>query len=193
MAMINISGFSNIHVSKMRTQETAVKKPEYETPIALRGAKNVEVSLNFESTTFYADNIVSYNDNYFSGGEITLTVSGLNAEEYKLLFGNTSEQGGITVNANDVAPEVALTFEKKILGTQAVRRFVIYACKMAPSSISAETLADGVTEEPIEINGVVRALASGEIYAMVDTNANDYDVELDNWHEEVKFLTAPMV
>lgn len=193
MAIINISGFSNIHVAKMKTPETQSTLPVYETPVALRGAKNVEVGLNFESTTFYADNIVSYQDNYFSGGEITLTLSGLTAEEYKMLFGNVSEQGGITVNANDIAPEIALTFEKKILGTNAVRRFVIYACKMSPSSISAETLADGVTEEPIEINGVCRALASGEIYSMVDTNATDYDEELDNWHEEIKFLTAATV
>lgn len=190
MAMINISGFSNIHVAKMTAQETSLKKPTYETPVALRGAKNVEVSLNFESTTFYADNMVSYNDNYFSGGEITLSLSGLNASEYQMLFGNISEQGGITVNSNDIAPEIALTFEKKILGTNAVRRFVIYACKMSPSSISAETLADGVTEEPIEISGVCRALATGEIYAMVDTNAVNYDSDLDDWHEEIKFLAA---
>ena len=80
MAIINISGFSNIHVAKMTKPETQSTLPVYETPVALRGAKNVEVGLNFESTTFYADNIVSYQDNYFSGGEITLTLSGLTAE-----------------------------------------------------------------------------------------------------------------
>lgn len=190
MAMINISGFSNIHVAKLTAQETSLKKPTYDVPVALRGAKNVEVSLNFESTTFYADNMVSYNDNYFSNGEITLTVSGLTADEYKMLFGHTLEKGGITVNSNDIAPEVAITFEKKILGTNAVRRFVIYACKMSPTSISAETLADGVTEEPIEIKGSCRALASGEIYAMIDSNALSYDESLNNWHEEIKFLDA---
>lgn len=68
--------------------------------------------------------------------------------------------------------------------------FVLYAVNLTPSSISAETLADSVSESPVEITGQLRALANGEIYAMVDTNGTDYDVSLDNWHSEVKFMEA---
>lgn len=190
MANINITGFKNIHFAPITTKEDGSKKPVYDTPVAIKGAKNAEVSLNFESTTFYADDVISYNDNFFTSGEITLSVSGLTASEYELLFGNTKTKGGVIVNANDLAVEGALSFEKKILGTNHVRRYVIYACKMSPASISAETLADSVSESPVEITGTCRQLASGEIYAMVDTNDESYDSSLDNWYEEVKFLDA---
>lgn len=192
MGKINLSGFSNIHVAKMKTADAPGVRPTYDVPVALRGGKNIEVSLNFEGITFYADNSVSFQDNFFSGGEVTLSLSGLTVEEYVMLFGNKKDEKGVlSVNANHVAPELAITFEKKILGTEsAVRRFVLYAVKLAPGSISAETIADSISEEPVELTGVVRQLSEGEIYAMVDTNDDDYDVSLDNWHEEIKFITA---
>ena len=189
MSNINITGFKNIHFAPIKTQDVGDVKPTYKTPVAIRGAKNVEISLNFENTTFYCDDTIGYQDNFFTGGEITLSLAGLTAEEYALLFGNTVAQGGLTVNANDLAVEGALLFEKKILGTNAVRRFVIYSAKMSPASVSAETIADSIAESPIEITGVCRMLSTGEIYAMVDTNARDYDPALDNWYEEVKFLS----
>lgn len=192
MGKINLSGFSNIHVAKMKTPDSAGVKPTYDVPVALKGGKNIEVSLNFEGVTFYADNAVSYSDNFFSGGEVTLSLSGLTVEEYVMLFGNKKDTNGLlSVNANHLAPELAITFEKKILGTEnAVRRFVLYAVKLAPGSISAETIADSINEEPVELTGVVRQLADGEIYSMVDTNDTAYDIALDNWHEEIKFITA---
>lgn len=191
MANVNITGFKNIHFSPMITKDSGSVRPTYETPVAIKGAKNCEISLNFESTTFYADDTISYNDNYFTSGDVSLTVSGLTADEYALIFGNTVAQGGITVNANDIAVEGALLFEKKILGTNHTRKFVVYGCKMSPASITAETLADSVTESPVELTGVCRMLSTGEIYAMIDTNAKDYDPSLDNWYEEVKFLANP--
>lgn len=190
MANINITGFKNIHFAPIVTPEVAGSKPVYETPVAIKGAKNAEVTLNFEQTTFYCDDTVGYQDNYFTGGEVKVTVSGLTASEYQLLFGNTAVGGGVTVNSNDLAPEGALLFEKKILGTNHTRKFVIYACKMSPASISAETLADSVAESNVEITGVCRQLADGDIWAMVDTNATDYNPAHDAWYEEVQFLKA---
>ena len=191
MAKINLSGFSGIHVARMVTEDTVSQKPTYEALVPLQGGKSIEVSLNFEGVKFYADNTISYQDNYFSGGEVTLSLSGLTMEEYGLLFGNTIGKHGVTsVNASDVAPTLAITFEKKILGTNHKRLFVLYAVNLAPSAISAETLADSVNESPIEITGQLRQLADGSIYAMVDTNSSDYSAELDNWHEEVKFMEA---
>lgn len=194
MAKINLSGFSNIHVCKMTKPETATEKPVYSPMIELQGAKNIEVSLSFEQVKFFADDTVSYLDNYFNGAEMTLSLSGLTLDEHELLFGNKQGKFGMTeVNAGDVAPELAFTFEKRILGTNFKRKFVIYAAKLSPSGISAETLADSVSESPIELTGTIRQLASGEIYAMVDENSKDYDNSLDNWHEEVKFMEVKPV
>ena len=194
MGKINLSGFSSIHVSRMTKEDTVSERPQYEALVPLKGGKSIECSLNFEGVKFYADNAVSYQDNYFSGGEVTLSLSGLTMEEYELLFGNTiGKHGVVGVNTGDVAPTLAITFEKKILGTNHKRLFALYAVTLSPSSINATTLADSIEESPIEITGQLRALADGSIYAMVDTNGKDYDASLDNWHEEVKFMEAKTV
>lgn len=189
MAKTFISGFSNIHIARMKTKDTASQKPTYDVPVALLGAKNISVELTYEGVTFYCDNTVGLQDNYFNGGTINLTVAGLTKEEYKLLFGNEVGKGGVTgVKADDIAPEVAITFSKKILGTNDYRHYVIYGVKLSPNGINAETLADSITEENVELTGVVRALATGEIYSFVDTNNEDYDASYDNWHTEIKFI-----
>ena len=185
MANINITGFKNIHFAPKKTDGS------YETPVAIKGAKNCEITLNYEQTNFYCDDAIGYQDNYFTGGEVKVTVSGLTPDEYHLLFGNTAVGGGVSVNANDLAQSGALLFEKKILGVAgAVRRFVIYDCIMSPAGISAETLADSVSESNVEINGVCKQLEDGTIYAMIDTNAADYNPAHDAWYEEVQFLEA---
>lgn len=192
MANVNITGFKNIHFAPIKIADNGAVKPVYDVPVPIKGAKNAEVSLSYESITFYADDTISFNDNFFSSGEVKITVTGLSIDEYKLLFGNTEAQGGITVNANDLAVEGALLFEKKILGTNHTRKFIVYSCRFSPVSVSAETLADSVSESNVEITGSCRMLSTGEIYSFVDTNAVGYDPALDDWYGDVKFLTAPI-
>lgn len=176
-----LGGFSNIHVAPLTSAGT------YGTPVAIEGAKSVEVSLNYENVQFYADNAIDYSEYIFSGGEGTLTISGLTPSEYALLFGATVADGVVKVKTSDIAPEMALLFERKKLGTNKVVRYVVYAVKFAPTSISANTMEGSVSEENFELSFSVRETAENNVYTFVDglevtgENATAYD----KWYEEV--------
>jgi len=159
-----LGGFSNIHVAKLNADGET-----FATPVPLTGAKAIEAELSYESVQFYADNAIDYNDYIFNGGEGTLTVAGLTMDEYNTLFGSTVANGGVLVKSTDIAPEVAILFERKKLGTDKKVLYVIYASKFAPPAINAQTMEGSVEEEPLELKFTVRELADGEVFYMVDT------------------------
>lgn len=176
-----LGGFSNIHVAPLTSAGT------YGTPVAIEGAKSVEVSLNYENIQFYADNAIDHSEYIFAGGEGTLTISGLTPSEYSLLFGCTVENGVVRVKTSDIAPEMALLFERKKLGTNKVVRYIVYAVKFAPTSISASTMEGSVSEENFELTFSVRETAENDVYTFADgtevtgANATAYD----SWYDAV--------
>ena len=107
----------------------------------------------YEQVQFYADNAIDYSDFIFNGGEGTLTVSGLTMDEYNTLFGSTVADGGVLVKSGDIAPELAIMFERKKLVSKK-SFYVLYACKFAPPAISAQTLEGGVEEETVELRSL---------------------------------------
>lgn len=175
-----LGGFSNIHVAKLATDGT------FQAPVKLEGAKAIEAELAYESVQFYADNAIDYNDFIFNGGDGTLTVSGLTATEYNTLFGSTVEDGGVLVKSTDIAPEVAVLFERKKLGTQEKVLYAIYACKFSPPAISAQTMEGTIEEETVELTFSVRELAEGEVFYMLDTETH-VGTKADAWYQTVQF------
>jgi phi13 family phage major tail protein len=158
-----LGGFANIHVAPL-TGST------FGTPVAISGAKEISAELAYENVQFYADNAIDYTDYIFNGGEGTLTVSGLTMAEYNTLFGSTVSNGGVLVKSTDVAPEVAILFERNKLGSAGKKvLYVLYAAKFAPPAIGAKTMEGSVEEETVELSFTVRALDAGEVFYMVDT------------------------
>lgn len=157
-----LGGFSNIYVAPLTGSTFGV-------PIPIKGAKSIEADLNYEPVTFYSDNAVDYSDFVFNGGEGTLTVSGLSMGEYETLFGSTVADGGVLVKSSDIAPELALLFERKKLGSNDKVLYVLYACKFSPPSVSAQTMEGGIEEETVELTFNVRELSEGEVFYMLDT------------------------
>lgn len=176
-----LGGLSKIHYAKI----TGVGA--YDTPKPLTGAKSIEVSLNYESKQFYADNGIDYSDFIFSGGEGTLTLSGLTTEEYVELFGATKDENGVVgFKSTDVSPEFALLFERKVLGTQNdTVKYVVYACKFAPVNISAVTMEGTVEEEPIELTFTVREADNNYVYKIINTTDEDATEAAASWYEAV--------
>ena len=173
-----LGGFKNIYVAPL-TGDT------FGTPVPIAGAKQIEAELAYESVQFYADNAIDYSDYIFNGGEGTLTVSGLTTDEYKLLFGSTVADGGVLVKSTDIAPEVAVLFERKKLGTSDKVLYAIYACKFAPPTIGAQTMEGSVEEENVELKFTVRELTNGEVFFMVDTETHT-GTKADNWYQNVQ-------
>lgn len=178
MVKRRLGGFSNIHVAPL-TGET------FGTPIKIEGAKSIEAELSYENVQFYSDNAMDTNDFVFAGGEGTLTVSGLTATEYETLFGSTVADGGVLVKTTDQAPELALLFERKKLGTQEKMLYVIYAVKFAPANISAQTMEGSIEEETVELTFSVRELAGGDVYYLLDTETH-IGLKADAWFTTVQ-------
>jgi phi13 family phage major tail protein len=173
-----LGGFKNIYVAPV-TGDT------FGTPVKVEGAKAIEAELAYESVQFYADNAIDYNDYIFNGGEGTLTVSGLTMAEYKTLFGSNFGTGDVLIKSTDIAPELAILFERTKLGTQEKVLYALYACKFAPPSINAQTMEGGVEEEPVELQFTVRELSDGSVFYMADTETA-LPAKTDAWFTSVQ-------
>jgi phi13 family phage major tail protein len=175
-----LGGFKNIHIAKMISDGT------FQAPVPLTGAKQIEAELAYESVQFYADNAIDYSDYIFNGGEGTLTVSGLTMDEYNMLFGATVADGGVLVKSSDIAPEVAVLFERNKLGTNEKVFYALYACKFAPPTIGAQTMEGSVEEENVELKFTVRELPAGEVFYMVDSESHTGTKDAQ-WYSAVQF------
>ncbi|USK33528.1 hypothetical protein LIT25_23980 [Bacillus sp. F19] len=175
-----LGGFSKIHVAKLNVDGTT-----YAAPIPIVGAKSIEAELSYEQVQFYADNAIDYSDFIFNGGEGTLTVSGLTMTEYNTLFGSTHTAGTVAVKSTDIAPELAILFERKKLGSQDKVLYALYACKFAPPAISASTLEGGVEEETVELTFSIRELPDGSVFYMADTEVA-LPAKTDPWYTAVQ-------
>ncbi|WHY28103.1 major tail protein [Bacillus wiedmannii] len=180
MVKKRLGGFSKIHVAKMKPDGLT-----FEVPAPITGAKEVEAELSYEQVQFYADNAMDYSDFVFNGGEGTLTVSGLTMQEYNTLFGSTVAEGGVLIKSGDIAPELALLFERKKLGTQDKVLYALYACKFAPPTIAAKTMEGGIEEETVELKFTVRELETGDVFYMVDTETAPAN-KVDGWYQTVQ-------
>ncbi|MEH7513340.1 major tail protein [Gottfriedia acidiceleris] len=178
-----LGGFKNIYVAPVGVDGT------FGTPVPLSGAKSISAELKYESVQFYADNMIDYSDYIFNGGEGKLTLSGLSMSEYNLLFGTTVANGTALVKSSDIAPEVAILFERNKLGTNAKVLYALYACKFAPPSIGAQTLEGKVEEENVELQFTCRELTDGSVFFMADTETANSTL-VNAWYTSVQKPTA---
>lgn len=176
-----LRGLSNIHFAPR-------VNGKFQTPVPILYAKKCENKLSYESESEWADDRLVENGYEFAGGEGTLSVLSLTADEQALLFGNTLVKGGIKVNSGDISPEGAFLFERKKKNSSHKRLYVIYSCVCSPASISAETIEEGKGSGSIdEINYSIGQLENGEIYHYVDTDDETAVAEvITNWYKEVQ-------
>jgi phi13 family phage major tail protein len=161
-----LGGFKNIHVAPIDAVDGL-----HEIPVPVVGAKEIEAELSYESVQFYADDAIDFSDYLFTGGEGTLTLSGLTNADYQLLFGSKKDtKGNVLVSTTDIAPELAILFERDKLGTGKKVLYCIYACKFAPPTIGAKTKEDGIEEETVELKFTVRSFNNGAVYRILDSS-----------------------
>ncbi len=176
-----LRGLSNIHFAPL-------VDGEFQTPVPIQYAKKCENKLKYESDPEWADDRLVENGYEFAGGEGTLSVLALTAEEQSVLFGNTLVKGGLKVNSGDIAPEGAFLFERKKKNSNDKRLYVIYSCVCSPASISAETIEEGKGAGSVdEINYSIGQLENGDIYYYVDTDDPTIPPEAKtNWFKTVQ-------
>lgn len=169
-------GFSNIHIAKM-TEEG------YDAPVALLGAKSIEVSIETASKNVYADNTTAHTFVLPTSGEGTLQVLGLTAEERRMLAGLDDLEVGFGVNDNPNKPRFAVTFEQDVADGSKML-YVVYNVTFDTSSISLETTEEEVTEKPVDIAMVVNKGDNGWFYYAINS-AESEDIA-KNWHTAIQ-------
>ena len=176
-----LGGLKKIHFAPMNEDGT------YAEPVHIVGAKKVTAEMDYEEVKFASDDVIDFVEYIFNGGSGTLNLKSLLASEYKLLFGNTVNQGRVSVNSNDTAPNGALLFERKKLGSSAKRLYVIYNTKFSPASISAETQGDKTNEETEELKYSISQLENGAVFDFIDTDEEGVDeTTISSWYTTVQ-------
>lgn len=171
-----LAGLKGIHVAPY-------EGGTFKTPVPITGAKSVSAELEYSEVKFYADDVNDFADYQFAGGSGELVLSGLKLEEYKTLFGCDYNDGVTTVNSGDSAPQLALLFERKKLGTQEKMLYVIYNVKFAPPAIEANTLEGDISEETISLSFTVSEMANGDVYRVADSGTAT--TVANNWYQKV--------
>lgn len=169
--MARIIGLKNLHYAVL-TSDTA-EGVEYETPVKLESAINLDIQDNTEQVTFYSDDKVEEVINAFAGKEVTLELGYLpNDLEAKITGNEYNQQTGIfSQKANAVAPEIALLFEApKSNGSS--RYGVLYKGVFAVEGETYATQEDSVESQTVTLKGVFMPLThNGKTSIKFDTDS----------------------
>lgn len=140
-------GLSNVYysvVTETYVASTNTYTYSYATPVALRGAVNLSLDAQGESTSFRADNVDYYTSVSNNGYEGSLELA-LVPDDFKIacLGCSTDQNGVIYETVNDKALAFALLFQFE--GDEKARRHVLYNCKASRPAVASQT-----TEETID-------------------------------------------
>lgn len=176
-------GLSNVHYA---VYDTTTNK--YKSPVAFKGAVNLSLDAEGDTSTFYADNTSYYTTSTNAGYSITLEMAAAEDQVYMDLLGWEKDDKGVLFEASDVVPaKFALMYE--VNGDPTKQRGVLYNVTLSrpsaehattedtsePSTVSFEGSAIG---QEFTINGETRSV----IKASVEQGADGYATFMDEVH-----------
>ncbi len=184
--MARIIGLKNLHYAVLKSDTK--EKVEYETPVKLESAINLDIQDNTEQVTFYSDDKVEQVINAFTGKEVTLELGYLPNDLEAKITGNTynTTTGMFSQDSNAVAPELALIFEAP-KSNGASRYGVLYKGVFAIDGESYATQEDSVESQTVKLKGVFMPLVyNGKPSAKLDTDCEASDTTAKtNWFKKV--------
>ncbi len=184
--MARVIGLKNLHYAIL-TSDT-VEGVEYEAPVRLESAVNLDIQDNTDQVTFYSDDKVEQVINAYAGKEVTLELGYLPNELEAAITGNTynSETGMFSQDVNAVAPEVALIFEAP-KSNGASRYGVLYKGVFAVEGETYATQEDSVEGQTVTLKGIFMPLTfNGKPSAKLDTDVEATDTTAKtNWFKQV--------
>ncbi|SNY19422.1 phage major tail protein, phi13 family [Orenia metallireducens] len=144
-------GLKNVHIAMIDEQTSVEGTPAWDTPIAIKGAVNISVSPEGDSTEFYADNTKYYTTTTNNGYTGDLEMADLPASILEKVLGMTIDSNNMLVeSADDVAKEFALIFE--VDGDERNRRAVFYRCKATRPNVESSTKESSVNPQTDTLN-----------------------------------------
>ena len=184
--MARIIGLKNLHYAVLKSDTK--EKVEYETPVRLESAINLDIQDNTEQVTFYSDDKVEQVINAFTGKEVTLELGYLPNDLEAKITGNTynTTTGMFSQDSNAVAPELALIFEAP-KSNGASRYGVLYKGVFAIDGESYATQEDSVESQTVKLKGVfMPRIYNGRPAAKLDTDCEASDTTAKtNWFKKV--------
>lgn len=184
--MARVIGLKNLHYAIL-TSDTA-EGVEYEAPVRLESAVNLDIQDNTDQVTFYSDDKVEQVINAYAGKEVTLELGYLPNELEAAITGNTynRETGMFSQDVNAVAPEIALIFEAP-KSNGASRYGVLYKGVFAVEGETYATQEDSVEGQTVTLKGIFMPLTyNGKPSAKLDTDVAASDATAKtNWFKQV--------
>lgn len=127
----------------------------YGTPTKLAEAISVDMSIDVNEATLYADDGISESAREFSGGSITLNTNDIAASNLAAILGATVDQNGVLVQTSEDTPKpVAIAFKAKKANGK-YRYFWIYRVLFGTPSTSLQTKGDSIDFQTPTIEGTI--------------------------------------
>lgn len=176
-----VFGLKNVHYAVI-TEETD-ELVTYEVPARIRGAVNLTMTPQGETTEFYADDILYYGETSNTGYEVGLEIAKM-PEQFRIdALGEVVDANGVMLeNANAKPKKIAIMFEFD--GDEnAVRHCLPYCSVARPTQGSSTKTA---TAEPSTQELTLRATPSPVSgLPKYSTSSMTDDAIYDNWYNAV--------
>ena len=182
---MSLLGFENVYYAKLtKDDETGVT---YEAPKKFPGAISLTEDAQSETAELYADNRLWESKKVFSKGEVELVMADLPLAVYAELCGHTIDSSGkVVVNANDVAPYIAIMGEfKKGDGTK--RYFKLLKGQCAEVGLESETENASPEFKTFTLNATFGARKyDGNYKYIVDSDSENAATLITKWYASVE-------
>ncbi len=158
----------------------------YSAPVRIKGVININFDVTTNSNTIYADDIPWETANSFGGATVTIETADLTLEEQAALLGHKFENGGLTRNASDMAPYVAIMFESaKSNGGITYMKLYKGMFKDPKREFSTKKDQPEFKTSTIEGNFIARQY-DGKWEYDVDSDDEDAATKISSWYTSVE-------
>lgn len=134
----------------------------YATPVAIKGAVNLTMDAEGDTSPFYADNITYFSTTANNGYSGTLEVALIPDSFRKDVLGETADTNGVMIEKTGTPTvEFALLFQFE--GDQNATRHLFYRCTASRSSVTGATVEASVEPQTETLNLTAMARISDDL------------------------------
>lgn len=143
-------GLSNVHVWPI-TETSAEGKPTYGSVIKLPGAKEMSLSAEGDTATFYADNVIYWTAEANNGYSGSVTLAEMPEEFAEKILNQIRDKNGVLLeDSTATGCEFAMAFEFE--GDVNKKRIIFYRCTAGRPDVGSSTKEDSIEPNTQEIS-----------------------------------------
>lgn len=183
-------GLNNVYYAVYDTETSTYKNPE-----RIKGAVNLNISREGDSSTFYADNVPYFATNKNAGYSGTLEIAAVEDQLLIDLLNYVQDgDGNMVEDAEAISNSFALMYE--VNSNEEPQRFVFYNCALSRPESEANTSGDTIEPDTasLDITCLTRDLTVGDdiisVVKMHHTSTGPDDTVYQNWFNRVPMPKA---